>query len=182
MSSLTDKYCARPISNEFDSMCLAAFCSEYRVLASSQVSKNPRSPIHSLQKNLGYIQKRTLTEKAVIRYPRFSPDKAPEKYYFNILQLFCPHRSIEEFKSKNTYEEFYNSPGVKKTVEINQSSFEKDIDVLEKAEETLENGVFQENAWSQICPETEVERLECISEKKLKKLTRINWNCKFLIC
>lgn len=169
MSSLTDKYCARPISNEFDSMCLAAFCSEYRVLASSQVSKNPRSPIHSLQKNLGYIQKRTLTEKAVIRYPRFSPDKAPEKYYFNILQLFCPHRSIEEFKSKNTYEEFYNSPGVKKTVEINQSSFEKDIDVLEKAEETLENGVFQENAWSQICPETEVERLECISEKKTQE-------------
>ncbi|XP_065942484.1 uncharacterized protein [Magallana gigas] len=169
MSSLTEKYIARPVSNEFDSMCLAAFCSEYRVLASSQVSKNPRSPIHLLQKNLGYIQKRTLTEKAVIRYPRFSPDKSAEKYYFSNLQLFCPHRSIEEFKSRNSYEEFYNSSGVKEIVERNRSSFEMDIDALEKAEETLENGGIRENAWSQICPEAEVDRLECIIEKEAQE-------------
>ncbi|XP_052710760.1 uncharacterized protein LOC128185124 [Crassostrea angulata] len=43
MSSLTEKYIARPVSNEFDSMCLAEFCSAYRVLASSQVEDNLRN-------------------------------------------------------------------------------------------------------------------------------------------
>lgn len=50
MSSLTEKYRARPLSNEFVSMCLATLCYEYRILAQSQTNvKNPRSPIHALQ-------------------------------------------------------------------------------------------------------------------------------------
>jgi len=38
MTSLLDKYKGRPNTDEFEYICLATFCSEYRVLASSQVS------------------------------------------------------------------------------------------------------------------------------------------------
>ena len=180
MSSLIEKYRARPLSDEFNSMCLATFCSEYRVLAKSQTNvKNPRSPIHALQNDMGYIQKRSLTENAVIRYPRFSAQVFPEKYYHSILQLFFPHRSVDEFKSKDGYEHFYRRAGVKEIVDRNHSYFEKDVDLLDRAEEVLENCGFQENAWSQICPESEVERLECETEKR--KVKTMNWNCEYQI-
>lgn len=89
-----------------------------------------------------------------------------------MLQLFFPYRSIEKFKSKRSYEEFYHSPGVKETVERNRSLFEKDTDALERAEEILENDGIRDSAWSQICPETEVNRLECITEKEAEKKRR----------
>ena len=170
MSSIPEKYRARPLSTEFNSMCLATFCSEYRFLAQSQTNvKNPKSPIHKLQKDMGFIQKRTKTENAVIRYPRFSVDVSPDKYYFSMLQLFYPHRSIDDFKSKEGFEHFFNRPDVKRIVEKNRSNFEKDADLLEEAEECLQNDENQENAWSQICPESEVERLDCITEKQAKE-------------
>ena len=166
MSSLPEKYMARPLSHEFHSMCLATFCSEYRVLSPSQThAKNPRSPIHKLQRDMGFIQKRTLTENAVIRYPRFSVDVSPEKYYFSMLQLFYPHRSTDDLKSKDGYEHFYNRANVKEVVDRNRRCFENDAVLLEKAEEIFENNEIHENAWSQICPESEVQRLDCITEK-----------------
>ena len=39
--------------------------------------------------------------------------------------------------------------------------YERDIDELDKAQELLEMCDDLEDAWSQICPETESERLEC---------------------
>ncbi len=80
MSSRIDKYKARPKSHEFNTMCLATFCSEYRVLCSTEAAKVYRrgkmsKHIHQLQNNLGVVQKRTRTGNAVIKYPRFSEIK-----------------------------------------------------------------------------------------------------------
>ena len=55
--------------------------------------------VYQLQNGLGHIQKRTRTDDAVIKYPRFSVTKFPEKYYHSILQLFLPHRIDAHLKT-----------------------------------------------------------------------------------
>ena len=72
MTSLYDRYKARPATSDFDSLCFASFSSEYRVLSPSQLLKNPtKCHVQKLQDNLGYIKKWSRTDDAVIRYPRF---------------------------------------------------------------------------------------------------------------
>ncbi|XP_069106088.1 uncharacterized protein [Argopecten irradians] len=175
MTSLIDRYKARPKTEEFEEMCLATFCSEYRILASTEASRaKHQSNVYALQNDLGFIMKRTRTDAAVVRYPRFSMTRAPEKYYQSMLQLFLPYRidiqlKPNEFKS---YEEFYQKGWVKyntqtvlkevmEIVENNRSVYEKDIEVLAEAQQLFEECGLQEDAWSQICPETECERIEC---------------------
>eukprot|EP00918_Siedleckia_nematoides_P010346 GHVU01022581.1.p1 GENE.GHVU01022581.1~~GHVU01022581.1.p1 ORF type:complete len:191 (+),score=18.19 GHVU01022581.1:65-574(+) len=79
MTSLPDRYKARPQTSEFENMCMADFASEYRVVYESE-AKKARS-VHTLQNGLGFIKKRTRGKPAVIRYARFSQQKDPEKYY-----------------------------------------------------------------------------------------------------
>ncbi len=86
MTSRIDRYLARPDTEEFDSMCLGKFCSEYRVIYTGSnktkgESTRKQLPVHTLKNHLGYIQKRSRSDPAVIRYPRFSVVKFPEKYY-----------------------------------------------------------------------------------------------------
>ncbi|XP_069108859.1 uncharacterized protein [Argopecten irradians] len=182
MSSVVDKYKARPNIAEFDDMCLATFCSEYRVLSSTEVGSKHRSTVYTLNNNLGSVMKRTRTDIAVIRYPRFSMTRAPEKYFQSILQLFLPYRADVQLKPNGfeTHEEFYNRgyvkvgfnealQEVKSIIDTNRSFYEKDIDVLEDAENVLENAGPREDAWAQICPETESERIKCDQEKIITK-------------
>ena len=82
-----------------------------RVLSSTEALKvhsgRTYEHVHQLQNGLGNIQKRTRTNGAVIKYPRFCATKSPEKYYHSILQLFLPHCVNAHLKPPHfeTYEE-----------------------------------------------------------------------------
>uniref|UniRef100_UPI00358E7FB6 uncharacterized protein n=1 Tax=Myxine glutinosa TaxID=7769 RepID=UPI00358E7FB6 len=184
MTSLPDRYQNRPDQELFDEMCLASFCSEFRVLSKSEVSNvmdvNRKSPIYTLQNGLGHIQRRTRTQPAVIRYPRFSPTKESEKYYQSLLQLFLPYRLESHLKpgQYETFQNFYQNGAVKcgknevepvkYIVERNKAKFELDADSMDKAEEMFQKCGPLDDAWAQICPETEVERLSCLENQKGK--------------
>ena len=181
MVSKLDRYKARPKSDDFDAMCLATFCSKYRILSSTEALKvysgKTYKHVYQLQNGLGHIQKRTRTDDAVIKYPRFSVTKFPEKYYHSILQLFLPHRIDAHLKPADfeTYEEFYNTASVKLdkcnivsvkfVVQSNRQMFEANIESMDDVEEYLAKFGPQEDAWALICPETEVERHECRDAK-----------------
>ncbi|KAK0145467.1 ATP-dependent DNA helicase PIF1 [Merluccius polli] len=114
MTNIVERYENRPESAEFQDMCLASFCSEYRVIYKSQVSAEKASgEIIELNNNC-FVKRRTRTQPAVVRYPRFSPTRDPEKYFCSLLQLFLPH--YEEYHLKpsqfDTYDHFYKNGAV----------------------------------------------------------------------
>ncbi len=175
MKSITDKYRARPNTNVFKGMCLASFASEYRVLSKSENSCSNRV---QLENDMGFVRKRTRTECAVVRYARFSPTKNPENYYQSILELFLPHFLQNQLKPPNftSYQDFYETgfvalcndelESVKIIVDTNRATFEKEAETIQRAEDDLEQHGPMEDAWAQICPETELERLECLDQRK----------------
>ncbi|XP_042609822.1 uncharacterized protein LOC122142829 [Cyprinus carpio] len=184
MTSVIDRYKNRPEKEPLDNLCLASFCSEYRVLTKSEVSsqnKTAENEMIKLNNNNGHVKRRTRTEPAVVRYPRFSPTKDPEKYYHSLLQLFLPHYDDSDLKPSkyDTDEEFYISGVIKIGFEVkqvklivdgNRALFEKESDKIEQAKQLLEQDIDLEDAWAQICPETEKQRDECIELMKDKLL------------
>ncbi|XP_067306866.1 uncharacterized protein [Pseudorasbora parva] len=177
MNSLVDRYKNRPKTDHFDVLCLATFCSEYRILSKSEMSSQNKEKVIKLNNNCGYMIRRTRTEPAVVRYPRFSPTKDPEKYHHSLLQLFLPHYKDCQLKPGHfdTYEDFYNNGAVKCgsnvtkvkcIVEDNRALFEKESAEIDRAQQLLELGVDLEDAWAALCPETEKERHECIELMK----------------
>ncbi len=175
MKSITDRYRARPNTKEFKEMCLASFASEYRVLAKSENSCSDRV---KLENDMGFVRKRTRTECAVVRYARFSPTKNPENYYQSILELFLPHCLQSQLKPPNftSYQDFYETgfvalyndelESVKIIVDTNRATFEKEAETIQRAQDDLEQHGPMEDAWAQICPEAELERLECLDQRK----------------
>ncbi|VDI67925.1 Hypothetical predicted protein [Mytilus galloprovincialis] len=116
MNNLVDRYKGRPHIDMFIKMCLASFGSEYSVLRESQLpQKINEETTFKLDGNLGHIRKRTRTSPAVIKYPRFSQETSPEKYFQSILQLFLPYRHDEQLKPPlfDTYENFFTCGRVK---------------------------------------------------------------------
>ncbi|XP_070548914.1 uncharacterized protein [Ptychodera flava] len=179
MTSIIDRYKNRPDGDIFDEMCLASFVSEYRIMSSSEVSNTcSKKNVVKLKNGFGHMKKRTRTAPAVVRYARFSAMKQPEKYYQSILQLFLPYQFDAQLKPDNfnSYEEFYNTGAVKcgskavervkAIVERNRAVFEKEADVLDSAEEILRTSDNLEDAWAQIHPESEIDRLESLQERK----------------
>ncbi|XP_071176421.1 uncharacterized protein [Mytilus edulis] len=180
MPSLYDRYKARPAEIVFEKVCYASFCSQYYVLSASQIPKNPeKSQVFKLQNDLGSIKKRSRTDSAVIKYPRFSSEKFPELYFQSNLQLFLPHRTEGQLKPLQfkTYEEMYLNgavlippetelQNVKSIVDANRQMFEKNAEALEEAEEMLLTDGPKEDAWALISPETEAERLEGQEDRK----------------
>ncbi|XP_071137022.1 uncharacterized protein [Mytilus edulis] len=180
MPSLYDRYKERPVEIVFEKVCYASFCSEYYVLSASQIPKNPeKSQVFKLQNNFGSIKKRSRSDSAVIKYPRFSSEKYPELFFQSNLQLFLPHRTEDQLKPLqfNTYEEMYLNGAVlippetelrnvKSIVDSNRQMFEKNAEALEEAEEMLLADGPQEDAWALIAPETEAERLEGQQDRK----------------
>lgn len=57
---------------------------------------------------------------------------------------------------------------VKSIVDRNRSQFEKEANKLDEAEKMVQGNNELEDAWAQICPQTELERLEC---QRLRKDT-----------
>ncbi|XP_065942067.1 uncharacterized protein [Magallana gigas] len=59
MTNIVERYENRPQTDFFNQMCLAVFCSEFRVLAKSQIPQGEKEGVYELQNGKGYIQKRT---------------------------------------------------------------------------------------------------------------------------
>lgn len=59
MTSIHKKYYARPDHSTFNDMCLAEFCSQFRILSKSQNQKSTvKLPVYQLKNDLGSIRKR----------------------------------------------------------------------------------------------------------------------------
>ena len=51
---------------------------------------------------------------------------------------------------------------VKSVVDVNRKSFEMDADVLDNIQNTIDRDGIVEVAWCKLCPEAELDRLECV--------------------
>ncbi|XP_078340715.1 uncharacterized protein LOC111117892 [Crassostrea virginica] len=178
MTNIVERYESRPKLYLFQKMCLAEFCSNYRVLANSQIPKVEKDGVYELRNGKGFVQKRTRGQPAVIRYPRFNKESAPEKYYQCLLQLFLPYWNVKHLKPPgfDLYQTFYetghvkikpseNLQAVKSIVESNHLFFSKNEAAMENAQEALEILGEPEDAWARLCPESELNRRECLKEK-----------------
>ncbi|XP_078333990.1 uncharacterized protein LOC111105212 [Crassostrea virginica] len=178
MTNIVERYENRPDEPLFQSMCLGKFCSEFRVLAKSQIPATLNENVFKLQNSKGYIQRRTRTKPAIIRYPRFNAEKMPEKYYQSLLQLFLPHWTRSQLKPPgfDLYQTFYENGHirikgesqvrpVKEIVDTNHAIFAENEDVLAEAREVYENIGEPEDAWANLCPESEVMRQQCTIPK-----------------
>nr|XP_034326027.1 uncharacterized protein LOC105328140 [Crassostrea gigas] len=176
MTNIIERYMNRPEKQIFHEMCLADFCSEFRVLAKSQVPKKENENVYELQNNKGYVQRRTRTQHAVVRYPRFNVEKMSEKYYQSLLQLFLPYWTDAQLKPPgfDLYQDFYETgyvkisgherkESVKSIVDLNHARYAKNENEIVNAQEAYEMNGEPEDAWSRICPETEVLRREGMS-------------------
>ena len=179
MTNVVERYQSRPQQPEFEKLCLAEFCSVYRVLAKSQIPKGKTTEtVHQLQNGKGYIQKRSRSDPAIIRYPRFNEIRQPEEYHQSMLQLFLPYWTLSQLKPSkfDLYQTFYETGFVKfkgckrlrkvrEVVDRNHSKFvlnEKDI---QKAQDYVDTYGVQEDAWAKLCPESELQRHECQQER-----------------
>lgn len=170
MSGLPEKYLNRPLTPQFASMCLAEFASEYRVLYGHQIEGKSAIP---LLNNKGFIQKRTAGKPTIIRFPRFSETKTPEKFYRRLLKLYLPHRSDDELTDERypTYEQFYKcgqkwGRNVERIVERNKRRYEGQGKKIDAAFEQYQMYSPAVNAWNSFASEVEVDRLECLTKRK----------------
>ncbi|XP_064625952.1 uncharacterized protein LOC135486782 [Lineus longissimus] len=134
MTSVVDRYKARPDQPPFPNMCLAYFVSYYRVLTSltAKQSENAQqnadnevpdnehqqhdsSPIIPLQNGKGFIQKRSRSNPAIVKTARYPRLKYPEKYIHNLLSLYLPFSTDKQLGPKpfETFEDFYDNAAVK---------------------------------------------------------------------
>ncbi|TKS65838.1 ATP-dependent DNA helicase PIF7 [Collichthys lucidus] len=169
MTNIVDRYRSRPVAVDFRDMCLASFASQYRVLSKNETPANRIK----LGNNCGYVVKRTRTQPAVVRYVRFSETKNPELFFQSILQLFMPYYTDGQLRPVGfeTYQDFYLNGqvrcadnlmrSVKSVVDRNRSTFEVESEELDNVEELIHNDGIAEDAWCELCPEQELERLEC---------------------
>ncbi|XP_042261506.1 ATP-dependent DNA helicase PIF5-like [Thunnus maccoyii] len=155
-------------------MCMATFASEYRVLSKNEKSND----MIELKSGLGFILRRTRSQFAVVRYMRFDLEKREEDHFQSLMQLFLPYRADSDLKPEGfeMFSQFYKggevtfSDGsvhsVKTVVDENRAKFEVDCPDLERAQEIVEQNGVDEDVWGELCPEQEVERLECIEEMR----------------
>ncbi|KAK3101585.1 hypothetical protein FSP39_004665 [Pinctada imbricata] len=178
--NVIDRYEARPNIQEFEQMCLAVFCSVFRVLSKSQVPKKQNVNVFKLRNDKGFIQRRVRSDHAVIRYPPTSISRDPEKHYRNILQLFLPYWTQNQLKPPgfDLYKSFCETGCVRfkddKTLHKVQDVVDRNRDLFIKSEEALVEA--QElydligeptDAWAMLCPESERSRDECRHMKSL---------------
>ncbi|XP_077972734.1 uncharacterized protein LOC144427420 [Styela clava] len=162
MTSMIEKYRARPRQQEIDEICYGEFFSRYRVLSQTQAKGNKKAL--ELENGLGHVQKRETTQPAIVRYPRFRKEKNSEKYYRSILELFFPHRTDEDLKPLHckNYAEFYKfgkcsvhgrSMNVKELVTENMRKFENIREELSEAGNMLADKQLSQDEWADLITE-----------------------------
>ena len=180
MTNIIERYQSRPRLRKFEKLCLASFCSEFRVLPKSQIPNGKSvEKVYQLQHNKGFIQKRSRTDPAIIRYPRFNVLRQPEEYYQSMLQLFLPYWTLNQLKPPgfDLYQTFYETGKVRfkgdkilyrvrEVVEMNRSNFVQHEKAIQAAEDYYDKCGIQEDAWATLCPETEMERHESNKDKR----------------
>ena len=178
MINIVERYENRPEKDIFEEMCLAEFCSEFRVLSKSQIPKYEKESVFELRNEKGYIQRRTRSKPAIVRYPRFHKENEPEKYYQAMLQLFLPYWTRSQLKPTgfDLFQTFFENgcirtkgkkalQSVKGIVQNNHAIYSKNENAIEIAQEAYELFGEQDDAWARLCPETELKRKECEAEK-----------------
>ena len=115
---------------------------------------------------------------ALVRCARFSETKNLQSFYQSILQLFLPSRSDVQLKPQpfETFEQFYMNAHVrfsdestnlvKLVVDVNRGKFEIQGDELDNIQNSIDANGIAEDAWAELCLESEVERLECEQERR----------------
>ncbi|XP_042270805.1 ATP-dependent DNA helicase PIF5-like [Thunnus maccoyii] len=153
---------------------MATFASEYRVLSKNEKSND----MIELKNGLGFIFRRTRSQFAVVRYMRFDLEKREEDHFQSLMQLFLPYRADSDLKPEGfeMFSQFYKrgevtfSDGsvhsVKSVVDENRAKFDVDCLDLERAREIVEQNGIDEEVWGELCPEQEVEHLECVEEMR----------------
>ncbi|KAK1903115.1 Chromosomal replication initiator protein DnaA [Dissostichus eleginoides] len=179
MTSLTDRYKARPETPEYEEMCLADFSATCRIVYGQHTKGKDVMP---LLNEMGFVQRRKNDKPAIIRFYHCSQEKYPEKFYGTLLKLYVPYRSDQELKRPHfpTYESFYNScwvqlPGseqpeyVRCIVKRNRDKYEKNSEEIENAVEEFEQNKGLIDEWCNLAPEAEVNRLECVEELEARQ-------------
>lgn len=173
LPNLIDKYLQRPLNDTFRAMCLATFASDYRYLSTTQPREKRNSHTTdntaNLGNGLGSFNKRA-KKSAVIRYPKVRIQYDREKYNFSIMRLYLPftktHFRPPEY---STYEDYflngmYGDTPVHEIVAKNMKHYKplaKDIDNLW---EQLQSCTNLDNAWADLVPQSELDRLEDATE------------------
>ncbi|XP_061883615.1 uncharacterized protein LOC133634970 [Entelurus aequoreus] len=184
MTSVVERYQNRPDGVVFADMCIATFCSEYRVLTKNEDSDKKIA----LQGGLGFILRRTRTQFAVVRYMRFKLDKQEEAHFQSLLQLFLPYRTDCELKPEgfDFYKQFHDEGNVtlaggtarpvRDVVDDNRAKFEVDCPRLEHAQELADllGPNVDEDAWGDLRPEQEIEHMECLEERQKQQQGEIS--------
>lgn len=97
------------------------------------------------------------------------------------MQLFLPYCGDVQLKPPNceTFEQFYENGNVrfsdesrhsvKSVVDLNRGKFEIEADELDNIQNTIDTDGVLEDAWCELCPEQELERLQCEQECKDKE-------------
>ncbi|KAK7886520.1 hypothetical protein WMY93_026141 [Mugilogobius chulae] len=172
MTNLVDRYKNRPNNATFNDICLCTFGSEYRIVPSTETCKNAIP----LQNGFGSVVKRTRSKPAVMRYPRFSETKNPNLFHQSLLQLFLPYRKDDDLKPRfyESFQQFYANGSiqfsdgtlhsVKSIVDANRNRFEALPEDFEDLQDIMASDDLLADAWGQLCPEQEVQRLESEQE------------------
>ena len=180
MTNIEERYQCRPVLPEFEKLCLADFCSDFRVLYKSQIPKGKSiEKVYQLRHDKGFVQKRTRTDPAIIRYPRFNVLRQPEEYYQSVLQFFLPYWTLNQLKPPgfDLYQSFYETGKVrfkgdkklykvKEVVEKNRCRYVEHEKAIQEAEDYYDTHDIQEDAWAKLCPETEMNRHESKDKRK----------------
>ena len=164
MTSIIDRYIARPETEEFEHICLAEFASKYKVTQKSvnkfsetEDTESPTTNVYTLLDNKGTIKRRKT--QAVIRYPDCNRQKKSEDYYYTMLAMFYPCRQ-QDFKPEDvdTYEQMFHQ--FSDIIIPNMQPYEQLSEELSDAWQAIQNGVIPEDAWAEIAANQEVQRLE----------------------
>ena len=165
---LLDRYAARPKS--LDNMFLADFGSLYQSnygnskevenlseeISDDEADKNLKSI--KLMNGMGIMKRRK--NRAVIRFPRFSKEKHPEKFFHSILMLYIPWRNEEKdlLIPYSSYLEHYQ----RKQDEIikNMETYEKETGLLDSALQILRSEEVNFNEWDRISSSTQQEQTD----------------------
>ncbi|KAL3987964.1 antigen [Sarotherodon galilaeus] len=176
MTSLNDKYKARPETPEYEEMCMADFAATCRIVYGQQTKGKDVLP---LLNEMGFVQRRKNDKPAVIRFHRCSQEKHPEQYYGRLLKLYLPHRSDHELKTPSlpTYQAFYGAgcvqlPGtdrleyVQHIVKRNSEKYEKNSEEIESAVEEYEQNRGVTDEWCNLAPESDLVRLPLVEQER----------------